>query len=242
MKVDFHTHILPGIDDGSPDIDHTERMLLEEESQGIRMVVATPHFYADREPLDRFVSRRAEAYRNYLSLRKANPALPELIPAAEVYYFEGIGRAEGLDPLCAAGSRVIFLEAPFDQWREEFYRDVSMLLNYQRMKVVLVHIDRFLQYQKDPSVLAQILQLNVTLQVNCERFMTMGGRRTVRKIMNFGKRTVLGSDCHNMHSRRPNMADGQKILERKFKPEVLRTFEQGEADLMGEILQEQSGI
>ena len=32
--VDFHTHILPGIDDGSQDVDMTKDMLLEEQKQG----------------------------------------------------------------------------------------------------------------------------------------------------------------------------------------------------------------
>jgi protein-tyrosine phosphatase len=60
--IDFHTHVLPGIDDGSRDIAMTERMLEMEMEQGITRVIATPHFYAHRRSVDSFLERRSAAY------------------------------------------------------------------------------------------------------------------------------------------------------------------------------------
>lgn len=238
MNIDFHTHILPGIDDGSPDLDHTRRMLLEEKKQGISTVIATPHFYADRETVEHFAEKRDQAYRKYLDLKKEEPDLPQLVPAAEVFYFEGIGRADGLEPLCAGRSNVLFLEAPFDQWENTFYQDVSGLLARQRKKVVLVHIGRFLPFQKDPSVLKRVLDLPLVLQINAGRFATMRGRRTVKKILSYDKPTILGSDCHNMSSRKPNLSEAEEMLRRKFRPECAEIFEQGEQIMRSEIFQE----
>ena len=59
--IDFHTHILPGIDDGSRNIDMTVAMLSEEVSQGVTAVVATPHFYANRTSVAAFLERREKA-------------------------------------------------------------------------------------------------------------------------------------------------------------------------------------
>ena len=42
--IDFHTHILPGIDDGSRDIQMTEQMLEKEAATGVTLVYATPPF------------------------------------------------------------------------------------------------------------------------------------------------------------------------------------------------------
>ena len=42
--IDIHTHILPGIDDGARDWDESRRMLEMAYSQGIRHIVATPHY------------------------------------------------------------------------------------------------------------------------------------------------------------------------------------------------------
>ena len=47
--IDFHTHILPAIDDGSRDIEQTKELLRQAHEQGIHHILATPHFYADRD-------------------------------------------------------------------------------------------------------------------------------------------------------------------------------------------------
>ena len=47
----------------------------------------------------------------------------------------------------------------------------------------------------------------------------MAGRRKIRKIISFGRPVVLGSDCHNMDRRRPNLAQAADMIERKFQEE-----------------------
>jgi protein-tyrosine phosphatase len=56
--IDFHTHILPGIDDGSKNIEMTMEMLEEEARQGVTEICATPHFYAHRMSFDSFLEKR----------------------------------------------------------------------------------------------------------------------------------------------------------------------------------------
>ena len=51
MVIDFHTHILPGIDDGSSDLQMSMAMLNEERHQGVDVVVLTPHFLGVRNRL-----------------------------------------------------------------------------------------------------------------------------------------------------------------------------------------------
>ena len=48
MMIDFHTHILPGMDDGSNSIEESLAMLQAEGDAGIERVVFTPHFYASQ--------------------------------------------------------------------------------------------------------------------------------------------------------------------------------------------------
>jgi protein subunit release factor B len=54
--TDLHTHILPGMDDGSPDVETSIAMLRMEAEQGVHTVVLTPHFYRDRERPEHFLS------------------------------------------------------------------------------------------------------------------------------------------------------------------------------------------
>lgn len=68
--IDFHSHILPNIDDGSSGLEESLRMLQKEAKDGVTDVVVTPHYYADRYSLDRFMERRNksfEALKNHLT-------------------------------------------------------------------------------------------------------------------------------------------------------------------------------
>ena len=46
--IDFHTHILPGVDDGSKNLDESLQLLQMEQQQGIDIVVLTPHYYSSQ--------------------------------------------------------------------------------------------------------------------------------------------------------------------------------------------------
>ena len=59
--LDVHTHILPGMDDGSKNIRQSLAMLHRERKQGVSDVILTPHFYASQESPQKFLHRRAEA-------------------------------------------------------------------------------------------------------------------------------------------------------------------------------------
>lgn len=60
--IDFHTHILPGVDDGAENIETALAMLREEAVQGVNQVFATPHFYADEETPEAFLERRRASF------------------------------------------------------------------------------------------------------------------------------------------------------------------------------------
>ena len=66
--IDFHSHILPGIDDGSKNTDMSLAMLREMTAQGVDVCVATPHFYGWRRSVESFLERRTAAW-EHLSRR-----------------------------------------------------------------------------------------------------------------------------------------------------------------------------
>ena len=97
MKVvDFHTHILPGIDDGSSSVEESLAMLQMEKEQGASLVVATPHFYPQNDRPEKFLQRRKAAFEQLTEKISPDDKLPQIILGAEVYYFKGIGQWEGL--------------------------------------------------------------------------------------------------------------------------------------------------
>ena len=70
--VDFHSHILPGIDDGAKDVETSVKMLELAKSQGIHTIIATPHYYPNKKKLEDFLSARAESYKILMDYVSAN--------------------------------------------------------------------------------------------------------------------------------------------------------------------------
>ena len=215
--IDFHTHILPGIDDGSKDLTETMAMLEEEKKQGVDVVVATPHFYARHSSVHHFLEKRRSAMEKVEDLLASHPGLPSVICGAEVYYFPGMGRADQLPQLTVQGTDLLMLEMPFSQWTDQVLTDVREILRMQELKVILVHLERFFPYQKDKRIWEEVLSLPIIVQVNTcalsEGFMQ---RRTALRMLKLGLPTVLGSDCHHIDRRVPDMEQGIAVIEKKL--------------------------
>ena len=101
IATDFHTHCLPGVDDGAADIQTAVAMLRASAQQGVKRVVATPHFYIGQQSGEEFFRERQRAYediRPYL-----DETMPEVLLGAEVLIREGISRYD-LSSLCLQGT------------------------------------------------------------------------------------------------------------------------------------------
>lgn len=223
--IDFHTHILPGIDDGSRDIEMTEQMLRKEKMQGVTHIYATPHFYAHRRSVKQFIERRRKALEMTRELIASSEpgSLPCVTAGAEVYYFAGMGRADQLRDLCIEGTDILLLEMPFNQWHKEQYKDITDILTKQELRIVLAHIERYEGLQKNKDIWDRIMELPLTLQMNAGSFITgltsgMHARRASRlcfSLLASHENCIIGTDCHNLTDRAPNLAEARQMIEKK---------------------------
>lgn len=202
MIVDFHTHILPGMDDGSADPAESAAMLAEEARQGVDLVVLTPHFYATENSPRQFLARRSAAYQRLMQVIR--PEFPQLRLGAEVQYFEGMSRAESLDALRVEGTPLLLLEMPFSRWPSRTVSEVLELNDRQGMQVVLAHVERYLPMQRE-EVWRTFAENGVLMQASASAFRSWGKRRKIRSMMRDGMIQFFGSDCHNMDDRPPNL-------------------------------------
>ena len=235
MYIDFHSHILPGIDDGSGSTGETVGILEAESSQGVNLVCATPHFYAHRKSVDQFLERRNASYQ-HVKERQGDrlTTLPDIRLGAEVYYFSGMGRAKQLPELTLEGTDVILVEMPFEQWDAGVYRDVSEILTRQKLKVVLAHVERYVDLQKHKDIWDEIMELPLYIQLNAGSFLARGrSRRFCMKTVKERDNVILGSDCHNLRDRVPNMADAIKVIERKAGAGAVEMMQENACRLLG---------
>ena len=82
--TDFHSHILPGIDDGSKDVQMSEQMLKLEAESGITTIVATPHFYLSEQGVEKFAAKREAAFEKLKPVAERMGI--EIVKGAEVLY------------------------------------------------------------------------------------------------------------------------------------------------------------
>ena len=238
--IDIHCHILPGIDDGSRSSKESEALISEEIDQGIDTIVFTPHFYAQRESVDHFLKKREHSFSHLQSTVQFEKTNLTTFLGAEVYYFGGIGKAEMVPALCIKGTDILLLEMPFCQWTKSIYEDVRLLVTKKKLTVVLAHVERYFQFQKDRTVMEQVLALPLIVQLNAgsllegDKLTDFAGRKKKKHCLSLlaeDREIVLGSDAHNMETRRPNLKMGRAVIAEKLGTDRL-----AEIDSLGERL------
>ena len=235
--IDFHSHILPAIDDGSRDVEETKQLLHEEMNQGVTSIIATPHFYANKSSAKAYLEARKKSEEKLRTVLKDMRQAPQVRVAAEVYYFPGISRAEILDDLTIEGTRILLLEMPFTQWKEEMYQEVRDLIRKRRFTLILVHVERYYDFQKDKLTWEKIMALPLICQINSGSFIKKGfldkKPRWALQFLDSHERVLLGTDCHNMDNRKPNMEAGRASIAKALGKETLDRI-----DRLGESLLE----
>ena len=118
--IDWHSHILPAVDDGSKSVTESLEMLKMMGVQGVDTVVATPHFFANDECVTAFADR---CEKSYLMLEDAieeakktseTLKIPQVILGAEVKYYNGISRLPELKSLAFKNRNLIYNKRNFN--------------------------------------------------------------------------------------------------------------------------------
>ncbi|MBE6639244.1 MAG: histidinol-phosphatase [Ruminococcaceae bacterium] len=187
-RIDFHSHILPGLDHGSADLETSLKQLSMIAKGGTEVVLATSHFYPARMNLPDFMEKRER------SLRKLQGALtaehPKVIVGTEVACYPGLENMEGLEKLCIEGTDCMLLEMPLTAWNDAMFETVDAI-GAQGIRVILAHIDR---YSKER--VQDIMNLDVMAQINCSSLCSFWRRRSVMQWFKQDRVWGVGSDLH----------------------------------------------
>ena len=212
--IDFHSHILPGIDDGSKNTEMSMEMLRMASEQGVDVMLATSHFYASRHRFEDFLARMQRAYERLAAVKKDFG--PELRLGAEVAFFSGMSRADRLDDLTIEGSRALLLEMPFGPWNRSDIREVETLIRKREFQVILAHLERYMGMSENKKWIEELLEMPLYVQINAESLLGWRRRRPLIKLFEKGQAHFLGSDCHRVERREPNLGKGRAVLEKKL--------------------------
>ena len=223
--LDIHSHILPGVDDGSKDMDMTMQMLDQAYEEGIRYMVATPHFYPGHKNAD--YTKIQETFDEVCKeAAKRFPDL-ELLLGNEIYYKdEVIKLLEQKQIHTMNGSRYVLVE--FNVNLE--YGKIAQAVKKLTMKgyyPILAHVERYACLYKKAELIEELIHMGAYIQINAETLlggMFDGYKKYCFKLLANDLVHFLGSDCHNTDSRRAIMEQAVKILKKKMDPGIVESI------------------
>lgn len=222
MITDFHSHILPGMDDGSRSVEESLGMLRMEARQGIQRIVATPHFYPHQNSPAEFLERRAESARMLQEALAQEPPLPQIYLGAEVYFFQGISDCEQLRELTIEKNSYILIEMPMPPWSDRMYRELQDIHYKQGLNPIVAHVDRYIRPFKTYDIPSRLAELPVLVQANASFFRDRFTRSMAMRMLRQGQIHLLGSDCHNLTTRVPNLDQAVQLIEKQLGKEALQ--------------------
>ncbi len=211
--ADMHSHVLPGMDDGAKNAEESLSMLSLAYSQGVRAVVASSHFYGDRESPEDFLARRERSVRELIGSGYApEKGYPNIYLGAEVAFFSGMARSPVLKSLCIGGGKGILIEMPFERWSESVITEVLAVREALGLRPIIAHIERYIGYQKR-GTLGRLIEGGVLIQSNAEYFIEKKTVKKALKLLLQGGIHLIGSDSHGLAERIPNMGEGIGIID-----------------------------
>ena len=230
--IDFHTHILPEMDDGSGSISESIEMLRECWLQGIDTVVLTPHFYRENEDVESFLTRREAAFRELRPIFDNKTDIPCAVLGAEVLFFPGISLCDETSELCIDESRTLLLEMPYEDWTGSIIDEVRKLISVRRFKVIIAHVEKYLPYIHGRNKLYELLDIGAIFQINTSNFKGFIKTQNMLNLLKMSDSFILGTDCHNMDDRKPHFSVAVEAIYKKFGPERMNVIEELEKSLL----------
>lgn len=232
--IDFHSHILPELDDGSRSLEESVAMLRQEAAQGITRVVATPHFYARYDDPQVYFPARKRAYQRLRQELETKPGLPGITLGAEVHFFPGISHSDVLEALTIGKKRCILIEMPDSPWSDSMYQELENISQRREMIPIVAHVDRYIGPFRTYGIPDRLAELPVLVQANASFFLRSSTRTMALKLLRQDKIHLLGSDCHNLTSRPPVLGDAVAVIRQKLGEEPLERIQYYQKELLAE--------
>ena len=191
--VDFHAHILPRADHGSSSIEDTVFQLKSAALNGVSRIIATPHFYPQRENVTSFITRRDNSYK--LLADSIADSLPSILLGAEILICDNIEEMPMLEQLCVSGTRILLIELPFTDFSQGYINSTKELIK-QGYTVVIAHADRY-----ESSHIDQLIRAGAYIQLNADSLSKIFISKHIKKWIKENKVYAIGSDIHKRDSK-----------------------------------------
>ena len=211
--IDFHTHIIPNVDDGSSSVEETFALIKEAKEAGFTGIISTSHYiegYYESNVAER------ELWLNALiqNLPKVN-FNGKLYLGNEIYFTSNI--IELLEQQKATtinNTNYTLFELPLN-YKPLNLIDVIYTMQQYKLIPVLAHPERYSFVQKEPEIVYDLIQKGVLMQSNSGSILGRDGEKAElisRKLLENNMVHFLGSDVHKPNTIYPRIGEALDII------------------------------
>ncbi|TWI68200.1 protein-tyrosine phosphatase [Desulfobotulus alkaliphilus] len=198
--IDIHSHILPGLDDGSPDDSVSLKMAALAVGDGIREIIATPHVTETLSRED--IASSLADFQELLNDRK----IPLKVHLGGEVPFDLLRKMDV--PLTLAGSRYILVEF-LPEWIPHDAEDVFRNFILQGYRIIIAHPERNRAFMQNTELLKNLLMPGVHLQLTAMALKGSFGPSVkffAHALLRQGSVDFIASDAHDHRLRKPELS------------------------------------
>ncbi|MCR5635892.1 MAG: hypothetical protein K6F76_01750 [Clostridiales bacterium] len=207
---DIHTHLLPCMDDGSKSVQESITLINRLKVYGVDAIAFTPHYYSNRESVERFIERRDKAAADSIH---QFPKDVIYTLGAEVFVTDLLFSADDISPLCYSNTNYMLTELSYDITVKRACDLVERLRSNYGVIPVIAHVERYPEVLSLKGVSA-LVNAGALVQTNIDSLLCgYFQRKKLIKILDSGLISFLGTDTHSLKKRCPDFAEcSRKII------------------------------
>ncbi len=200
LRTDMHSHLLPGIDDGAPDMATSLKLIKGMTELGYTRLITTPHVMGDMYPNSRdTILRKLGQVREAVS---AEGISAEINAAAEYFLDEYLARLlKKNEPLLTISGNMVLTEFSL-AWKPHGIKDILFEMQMQGYQPVIAHPERYIYLQHNKEFYGELKDIGCFFQLN---ILAIGGYygKSVQDLAQYLVKKnyyeLIGTDLHNIH-------------------------------------------
>lgn len=220
LITDMHSHLIPGIDDGAPDMPTVIALLEQMAGLGFRKIITTPHIMTDLYKNTSQIIRKGEAEVKK-AIKKAGLQI-EFQAVAEYLVDEGFSQLFKKHEIMTFGNNYVLIELPYYSPPQNL-SELLFELQVAGYNVILAHPERYVYWHNQFSKLEELKNRNVFFQLNTislSGFYSLPTKKLSEKLIDAKMIDFLGSDLHSFQY--------FKLIEKTlYEPALLKLINSG---------------
>jgi len=200
LGADMHSHLIPGIDDGSPDLETSVKMIEGLTELGFKKLITTPHIMQDMYP-----NKREDILQRYAGLKKhleSEKINVQIDAAAEYFLDDNLKKLlANKEPLLSFGDNLVLVE--FSMASEPIdFKELLFEMQMQNYQPVIAHPERYVYHERNKDFFEELKSAGYYFQLNIMALAGAYGKSVNELAKYFIKHQyyeLAGTDLHNPH-------------------------------------------